>query len=99
MNNLLSIEEVKSFLESDQKELEDYIREGKLRAYKIGGSYLRFRKEEVLNLRHEILPRKTKQGSLGAPFWGRLYDFWKFNNFYLISLLAVAALLFLIFRS
>jgi excisionase family DNA binding protein len=99
MNNLLTLEEVKSYLETDQKSLEHYIKQGKLHAYKIGGSYLRFRKEEVLTLRHEVLPSKAHLASRQATFLSRLYDFWLFNNFYIISLAIVAALAFLVFRS
>jgi excisionase family DNA binding protein len=99
MNNLLTLEEVKNYLETDQKNLEDYIKRGKLHAYKIGGSYLRFRKEEVLTLRHEVLPAKSQPVSRQPLFLSRLYDFWLFNNFYIISLVVVAALAFLVFRS
>ncbi|EFK96904.1 hypothetical protein LDC_1067 [sediment metagenome] len=99
MNNLLTLEEVKSFLESDQRELEEYIKQGKLRAFKIGGSFIRFRKEEVLTLRHEILPRKGKHASLRPSFFSRIYDFWLFNNFYIISLMIVVALALLVLRS
>ncbi len=98
MNNMLSVEEVKNFLESDQKRLEDLIKQGKLHAYKIGGTYLRFRKEEVLNLRSEAAKKNPKAKNPGA-FLSKLYDFWRFNNFYIVSLLIVGALTFLVFRS
>ena len=98
MNNMLTIEEVKNFLEIEQDELEKYLKNGKLRVYKIGGTYVRFRKEEVLNLRSELLPRKSK-GHPHASLGSRLVDFWRFNNFYIISLLIVAALALIVARS
>ena len=95
MNNMLSFEEVKNFLGLSQEDLEKYLKSGKLRAYKIGGTYLRFRKEEVLNLRSELRPVKAKtSGSAGS----RAADFWRFNNFYIISLLVVVALIALIVK-
>lgn len=97
MNNMLTLEEVKNFLEAEQDEVEKYIKRGKLRAYKIGGTYLRFRKEEVLNLRFEALPKKNKS-SHDLSFGSRLGDFWRFNNFYIISLLVVIALAIFVIR-
>ena len=89
MNTMLTIEEVKQFLDAEQKELEKYIQEGKLHAYKIGGTYLRFRKEEVENLRFEIRPRKDRLPATGKSVWAHVVDFWRFNNFYIVSLLFV----------
>jgi excisionase family DNA binding protein len=96
MNNMLSLEEVKSFLELTQDDLEKYLKAGKLRAYKIGGTYIRFRKEEVLNLRSELRPKKSKNApGTGA---GKVADFWRFNNFYIVSLLIVLALIAVIVK-
>ena len=91
MNNMLTIEEVKSFLEINQDDLEKYLKAGKLHAYKIGGTYLRFRKEEIINLRFELLPKKGKNGPRQSLL-SAVGDFWRFNNFYIISLLVVIAL-------
>ena len=93
---MLTVEEVKNFLDVTQDDLEKYLKNGKLRAYKIGGTYIRFRKEEVLNLRSELLPKRTKAASPSAG--SRLRDFWQFNNFYIISLLIVVALVFVIVK-
>lgn len=92
MNNMLTIEEVKSFLEVEQAEIEKYLKQGRLNAYKIGGTYLRFRKEEVLNVRTELLSKKG--GVKRQGFISRVADFWRFNNFYIISLFIIAAVIF-----
>ncbi len=95
MNNMLSLEEVRSFLELSQEDLEKHLKSGKLRAYKIGGTYLRFRKEDVLTLRSELRPSKNKTSpGLGA----RLGDFWRFNNFYIVSLILVVVLIAVIVK-
>lgn len=97
MNNMLTFEEVKNFLEIDQQEIEKHLKEGKLHAYKIGGTYVRFRKEEVLNLRFEVLPGKGRPAA-NASFGARLRDFWRFNNFYIVSVLLIIALAVLVIR-
>ncbi len=94
MNSMLTVEEVRSYLEADQKELEAFLREGRLHAYKIGGTYLRFRKEEVLTLRQEITARKKPKTRERVSATARIGDFWRFNNFYIVSLLIVAAIVF-----
>ena len=96
MNNMLTAEEVKNFLEVDQPALDGFLKQGKLSAYKIGGTYVRFRKDDVLNLRAQLIPKKIsgKGISLGA----RLGDFWRFNNFYIISLLIAMAVIWAVVR-
>lgn len=98
MNNMLTYEEVKNFLEIEEAELEKYLKQGKLKAYKIGGTYVRFRKEEVLNLRFEILPKKSK-GKTKVSIWSRIAEFWRFNNFYIISLIIVISLIALVVKT
>lgn len=94
MNNLLTVEEVRSFLEINQDELDQFIRRGKLQSYKIGGTYLRFRKEDVLNLRLEVMPKRALHSK--PPLGARLADFWRFNNFYIISLVVIGLALYLV---
>ena len=97
MNNLLTLEEVKNFLEVEERDLEKFLKEGKLHVYKIGGTYLRFRKEEVMDLRLATAPRKIKPSAKITVF-SHVADFWRFNNFYILSLLVVGILIFLIFK-
>ena len=96
MDNLLSHEEVKRYLELEDPDLEKLIEKGKLHAYKIGGTYLRFRKDEVLTLKQES--PSDKKNSLSLPWFVRLKDFWRFNNFYILSLLLIAVLFFIVIR-
>lgn len=97
MDNLLSVEEVRNFLEVKEEELQKWVQKGKLQAYKIGGTYLRFRKEDVLALHQELHP--SKKANFSIPFFARIGDFWKFNNFYILSLLLIGVLLFIVIRS
>jgi len=97
VNNLLSAEEVKRYLEIEEPDLNGLMELGKLQAYKIGGAYLRFRKEDVLNLKQEF--HSTRKTTLSIPWFVRARDFWRFNNFYILSLLFLAILFFVVVRS
>ena len=88
---MLTLDEVKNFLEVEQQVIEKFIRDEILHAYKIGGVYIRFRKEEVLGLKYDVLLKKKKTGTAGS-FGQRLWNFWRFNNFYIISILIIMAL-------
>lgn len=99
MNNLLTVEEVKNYLAIEQQQLEHYIAQGKLQAYKIGGTFLRFRKEDVLNLRFEIQPSGERAKKKRPGVFSKIADFWRFNNFYILSLLIVAAAVYFILRA
>jgi len=91
MNNMLTLDEVKNFLEVEQQVIEKFIQDEVLHAYKIGGVYIRFRKEEVLSLKYDVLLKKKKTGA-SVSFGQRLWNFWRFNNFYIISVLIIMAL-------
>lgn len=97
MDNLLSVEEVKHYLEVGEPDLDQLIHQGKLHAYKIGGAYLRFRKEEVLTLKQTF--QSGKKSSLTVPWVTKVRDFWRFNNFYILSLIFIAVLFYMVVRS
>lgn len=69
---------------------------GRLHAYKIGGAYLRFRKDEVLNLKQELFSGSKKPS---ISLFSRIRNFWRFNNFYIVSLALIAVLLYVMVRS
>ncbi len=98
MNNMLTLDEVKNYLEVEQQVLEKYIQDGVLHAYKIGGVYIRFRKEEVLSLKYDVLLKQKKNGP-SVSFGQKLWNFWRFNNFYLISVLIIAVLIYWFLRT
>ncbi|MDD5085073.1 MAG: helix-turn-helix domain-containing protein [Candidatus Omnitrophica bacterium] len=88
---MLNINEVINYLGVDRSRIEELIRKKKLRAYRIGGTYIRFRKEEVEGLIPHV--RRTQQ--LGPlSIFDRVRDFWRYYNFYILSFVFVALLLF-----
>ena len=85
---LLTEEEVEHYLGTSQTDVQKLIKRGKLTAFRLGGSYLRFRKEEVMALKNGrkfVAPDELGRGKID-----RFRDFWKFYSFYVItSVLAV----------
>ena len=80
-DGMLSVEEAMQYLSLDQAGVEELIRRDKLNADKIGGVYLRFRKEQVMTLRNELLQKERKKHSS----WVHWKNFWDFNNVYILT--------------
>ncbi|MBU1727621.1 MAG: helix-turn-helix domain-containing protein [Candidatus Omnitrophica bacterium] len=96
---LLTVREVSILLHISEKEAMDLAENGTIPAYKVGGVYLRFKKDQVLEL------KKAKRGLHSKhelhennPITGKLADFFYFNDFYIIAGLIIIVLLVIIFR-
>lgn len=94
-SGLLTEEEVRSYLNITPTELEQLIRRGKLTAFRVGGQFLRYRKDEVVALRtgrRFHLPDQLERG------WkDKVRDFLHFYGAYiLLVLLLIAAAFFFI---
>ena len=93
---LLTEEEVEHYLSLKPGETKELVKRGKLTAYKLGGAYLRFHKDEVLALKSGkkfTSPDQIKQG-----WTDQFRDFWKFNNFYILSSILILLLVVLFFQ-
>ena len=88
--------ETAQLLGVSEKKVMDLIEEGKLQSYRIADKFLRLKKDEVLIIRNS--GNVKKETSL-HPYTQveRIRDFFYFNDFYLISLLVILALLYVIF--
>lgn len=82
-----------------EKDVMDLAENGTIPAYKIGGVYLRFKREQVEEF------RKTSAGAIRSPkapahypFKERVSDFFYFNDFYIFVTLIIVILLIIIFR-
>ena len=95
---LLTVREVSSLLNISEKEVIDLAESGTIPAYKIGGVYLRFKKEQVQEYRKSqgsLRPDRTlPKYTLGE----RLADFLYFNDFYILSVVIILLLLMIILR-
>ncbi len=92
-DGLLTEEEVKSYLKVDSPEIQQLIRRGKLSAYRVGGSFVRYRKDEVVALRSGRKFRMPDQ--LERSWFDKVKDFWSFYSIYiLLSILVVLAVVY-----
>lgn len=99
---LLSFHQALEYLGVNKGELKKLIKEKRITPYKIGGTYLRFKREDLENLRSH-LERKAKKAHWLTQkeepvLIERIVDFWYFNDLYILSTLIILFLLFIIFR-
>jgi excisionase family DNA binding protein len=64
---LLSIKEVAEYLKLSEEEVKRLVDIGEIPAYKIGGSFLRFRKEQIDGIRNEISEIEGKEPEHAKP--------------------------------
>ena len=111
MKKLLTIKEVSAELGLTEEKVRALVDGGKLSAYRIAGSLLRFDSEQIRvfaagsRKREADTPvRLTSYPGARAPanerqtFWDRLVDCVRFNDFYFFCILLIAGLLLLILR-
>jgi len=97
---LLTVRDVSLILGISEKEVIDLAESGKLPAYKIGGIYLRFKREQIEDFRKSFkaaLPHKIDT-SQEYSFKDRVSDFFYFNDFYILAILIILLIVFIIFR-
>lgn len=97
---LLTIRDVSLILGISEKEVIDLAESGKIPAYKVGGVYLRFKREQIEAFRKKLKPveQKRTEVSQRPSLTERLSDFFYFNDFYILSVLIILLILFIIFR-
>lgn len=96
---LLTVRETAQILNITEKQVIDLAEEGKIPAYKVGGVYLRFRREQIADFKKKaVIPN---QGSSDHPDYSpgeRFRDFFYFNDFYILAFLLILWMLILIVR-
>ena len=127
---LLTIQEAARYLGLPEEEIKRLVDIGEIPAYKVGGTFLRFRKEHIDAIRPEIALIEEAQPEHAKPILDshgrpthpytdleedikrkepitrqydytlaeRIKDIIYFNDFYIVSFLIIAALLYIIFR-
>ncbi len=104
---MLTVREAAGFLGISEKAVIDLSDKGLIPAYKVGGLYLRFKKEQLKNLKlsPEILSGVGAEGTAAKFAWGvrgikdRVIDFFYFNDFYFLCLIICLALLFIVLKA
>jgi len=96
---LLTIREVSLFLGISEKEVIELAESQALPAYRIGGVYLRFKRQQIeeFKKKNKTLFSKDKQ-THNYSVKHRLSDFFYFNDFYILSGVIIIVILVIIFR-
>jgi excisionase family DNA binding protein len=94
---LLTIREAAQYLEVTERQIIDLSEKGVIPAYKVGGVYLRFKKEQLDEARKYIQP-SAEDEVIEYSFRDKLRDFLYYNDFYIFSLLSISILIYLIFK-
>lgn len=92
---LLTIREVSYILGLSEKDVIERAERGEIPAYKVGGVYLRFQKDQVERLTHTSRRQKSDTHS-GYSAGERLRDFFYFYDFYILSAILIVVLLVII---
>ena len=96
---LLTVRDVSVTLGISEKEVVDLAESGAIPAYKIGGVYLRFKKEQLQEYRRSQAALSSRNdSSQKTSIRDRISDFFYFNDFYILTVLVIFLLLVIIFR-
>jgi excisionase family DNA binding protein len=96
---LLTVREVSLLLNISEKEVMDLAESGVIPAYKVGGVYLRFKRDQVLeHQRSSRLPVDKNAVTQKSTFQENLSDFFYFNDFYILAGALIIILLAVILR-
>lgn len=94
---LFTIRETSHYLGITERQVIELSENGLIPAYKVGGIYLRFKKDQLDLVKDKIKPAQ-EEDSLEYSLKDRLSDFFYYNDFYIFSLLAISSLIYLIFN-
>ena len=101
VGKLLTIREVASFLDITEKEVIELSEKGIIPAYKVGGLFLRFKKEQIEGYKSKL----QKPDSPGVrvnkdySFSEKVSDFFYFYDFYILSIMLILILFMIIIKS
>lgn len=96
---LLTIREVSLLLGISEKEVITLAENQIIPAYRIGGVYLRFKRQQIEEYKKKTgIPAYKNKKLPQYSFQDKINDFFYFNDFYIFSGLIVLLILFIIFR-
>jgi excisionase family DNA binding protein len=96
---LLTVRDVSAILGVSEKDVLDLAETGTIPGYKIGGLYLRFKKEQVEQYKKahiHLHPQIARTGPIGVK--DSLQDFFYFNDFYIFAAICIILLGYLLIR-
>ena len=103
----LTVHEAADFLDISQEELWALVRRREVPAHNVAGAFLRFKKEEIEEVKNkwrierELFPKRGRYFAHASTlrdtgFFEKAADFWYFNDFYIICSALIIALLYFI---
>ena len=95
---LLTVRDVSIALGVSEREVLDLAETGQMPAYKVGGVYLRFKKEQVEDFRKTFKHSDQQGVKKEYPLGEKLSDFFYFNDFYILAALIIILVLIFIFK-
>lgn len=106
---LLSLKAAAEYLGISQTRLKELTDHGIIPAYRIAGIYLRFRKNQLLKFKDQIIKiqsqyskyketRSSFDTKVPHSFGDSIKDFWYFYDFYIISIIIIIIILIFIFN-
>jgi len=96
---LLTVRDVSFILGVSEREVMDLAERGAIPAYKVGGVYLRFKKEQIVEFKKLLkIPSYKNNSNPDYPLKDKISDFLYFNDFYIFSILIIGGLLIIIFQ-
>jgi excisionase family DNA binding protein len=93
---LLTVRDVSIMLGLNEKEILDLAESGGIPAYNIGGVYLRFKKDQVEEFRRKFRGQQHAQRKFSMK--DKVFDFFYFGDFYIISAIVIIVIIFFIFK-
>jgi excisionase family DNA binding protein len=96
---MLTVRDVSIMLGVSEKDVLDLTENGSIPGYKVGGVYLRFKKEQVEQYkkkRGHLKPEVSQAEPEGLA--SRVHDFLYFNDFYIFALFFIILLGYLVYR-
>lgn len=107
IEKLLNLEQTANKLRISQDEVRDLVKIGVLPAYQIGGLYLRFKEDQVdrycksvsFDIERRISNTVDNEKPERDNIFTAIADFFYFNDFYIISVLLIAGLIYIIVES
>ena len=96
---MLTVRDVSIMLGVSEKDVLDLTENGIIPGYKVGGVYLRFKKEQVEQYRKNQSHLKPKAAKGECEGLGSsIQDFFYFNDFYILALILIILLGYLVYR-
>jgi excisionase family DNA binding protein len=95
---LLTIREAALLLGVTEKDIIDLAEKGRIPAYKIGGVYLRFKRQQLEEYKQKFLGHLHPVPGEKYTLMEKVSDFFYFNDFYILAALIIVLILVIIFQ-